>query len=917
MHHLLTASRFAHWLDNVPVPTAANNFHTLCRDLGILQHTLTSAVKTATPAFSPCTYRAGAPRGKAGVEQMTLFVADYDKIPEADFASLLDYLTAAGLEYAIYSTYSHGAPAATLTLTYSFRLLIPLSAPVPAQQWAYVWPALAGRLPCAPDSACRDTSRIYGLAYTPYPASAFTEYSPGKPWDVPTLPDTGNSKGVFALRAAAATGNLPLLQKGVWPAQDELRDWIKTLATYRNQSGMVKKAWLYDVARALRDGKPFANLAQGRHETLLHLTYEMERKWPHVETSAIAELFVPSLETMASVAHQADQGPLDVDQRLQEIQRLLDGAREKRLAALDTTAAPVDAPLALPAPDGRIQRLRKDDATPYTQQELRLICEQQGVPLPPDATDDQVADALRGRWLLHRGKSFYVLTLDAGYVGPSFESDFPSTPRRLLSRAVSAGVQLLTQAGKNKKPADLFNQYGAELEEVNLAYTAKRATASLTSRNVLTEQAAPIRADLRTKAAHFPEVAKWLELLAGNPDTHRRLLDWLACVPLLDEPVAALYLDAPSGAGKNLLVLSLARLFHRGGPVGLGTVLDGKWNGALVNCPIVVADEAMPSSATFENVCEFIGTTTRDMLRKYAPNATLQGATRLLLTANKDTMMSFEHQGRKTYTKEQFEAVAKRVLYVRANTAPAEYLSRTLPPGLTNRWVKSIADDPEQGEAISRHILHLAATRTVQRQPGARFLVEGNFELMLDKFVDTNPLIAKIIEWCARLLRNPHPLLNAIKRPDSQGATTPSLLRGPADFAGTAPPGACWYLLLSPGLLHAAWSTLLGESRRDAPDAAKLRPALEALQPPALAATGQVPAGQYAIPVRHILRQNAANGFDTQGAAQELLVKAGAMLAQPIGAIPLDAVAPPSARLAAVSVATPHTQNKVAPVKVS
>ena len=138
--------------------------------------------------------------------------------------------------------------------------------------------------------------------------------------------------------------------------------------------------------------------------------------------------------------------------------------------------------------------------------------------------------------------------------------------------------------------------------------------------------------------------------------------------------------------------------------------------------------------------------------------------------------------------------------------------------------MKSVQEDPEQGEAVSRHILHLAATRQVTRQPGARFLVEGNFDVMLDKFVDTNPLISKIIEWCARTLRNPHPLLNMLKRPDlGQGSTMPELLRDAQNDE--------WYLALSPGTLHLGWAAVLGESRKDAPDAARLRPALEALQP--------------------------------------------------------------------------------------
>ena len=897
---MLNASFFASWTDRIPQSLSAPDFRQMCAVLGITQHVTTARQKTSTPAFSPCRYTPHAPRGRSGVIEMTMFVADYDAISAADAEAVLSWASAAKVEHCVYSTYSHGAQPAA----YSFRLVIPLAAPVPAQQWAYVWPALATRLPVMPDTSCRDTSRLYGLAHTPYPEHAFAEYVPGAPWDIPA----GDAlTSAATLRTAAAHSSFPLLQSGVWPAQDELREWIKTLATYKTQA--PQKQWLYDVARAIRDGRPFANLAQGRHETLLPLTAAMERKWPHVETSAIAELFLPSLQYMASDPGQhATQGQVDVQQRLEEIQRLLDGARDKRLAQqpTTTTAATQQSTTTTTATATRPKRAGKDDDTPYSLEELRLIAEQQGI-VTPAPTLEQLSAALRRRWILHMGKSFYVLALDKGYIGPSQESDFASTPKRLLQRASSAGVLLTsttaTGTPRPRRLAELYEEYGSELEEITMSYTATHATAQLADRNVLTKQAAPIRAELRATAKEFPEVAAWLAALCGGANTalHNRVLDWLACAPKLDEPLAALYICGPSGVGKNLLALSLSRMFHTGGPVGLGTVLDGKWNSALLNCPIVVADEAMPSNATFENVCEFIGTTSRDLLRKYAANATLQGATRLLLTANKDNLMAFEHMGRKSYTKEQFAAVARRVLFVPADAAASTYLSSGAGAGLAQRWVKSVQEDPEQGEAVSRHILHLAATRQVTRQPGARFLVEGNFDVMLDKFVDTNPLISKIIEWCARTLRNPHPLLNMLKRPDlGQGSTMPELLRDAQNDE--------WYLALSPGTLHLGWAAVLGESRKDAPDAARLRPALEALQPHTPPSTQP---GTYAIPVRHILRQNAQNGFDTQQAAQQLLQRAAAHTAP--GAVPLDAVAPPQqSRIAAVAPLQQQQQQKVA-----
>lgn len=334
-----------------------------------------------------------------------------------------------------------------------------------------------------------------------------------------------------------------------------------------------------------------------------------------------------------------------------------------------------------------------------------------------------------------------------------------------------------------------------------------------------------MRQDLQPQ--YRPDVARWLERLAGPH--HDAVLDWLACVPRLSEPLAALYISGPSGIGKNLLSLSLAKLFHDGGPVDLGTVLGaGRFNDALIRCPIALADEAMPSEATFENVCEFIGTTSRAMKEKYVAQATLLGAARLVLTANTPGMMSFAQHSRRAYTREQFAAVAKRILHVDANPREQALLTylRETPAHYT--WL--------QDDAVTQHILHLAATRTVERQPGARFLVEGNFSQMLDTFVATNPLLSRVVEWLARYLYNPLPL-------ERSGP-----LRGKVQCL------AAGVIQIPPAVLHAAWKLYAdAESRAERPSPEQLALALDTLADPEPAPRG--------VPLRHVLRWAARTEF--------------------------------------------------------
>ena len=73
------------------------------------------------------------------------------------------------------------------------------------------------------------------------------------------------------------------------------------------------------------------------------------------------------------------------------------------------------------------------------------------------------------------------------------------------------------------------------------------------------------------------------------------LLDWIACVTVLDEPCAAIYLAGMPGVGKTLLADALARLYTLVGPTPLADVV-GPFNDKLLYCPIVLADEVLPDA---------------------------------------------------------------------------------------------------------------------------------------------------------------------------------------------------------------------------------------------------------------------------------------------------------------------------------
>jgi hypothetical protein len=101
--------------------------------------------------WSPTKYADGASsRGNAGVEAVSCLVFDCDRVPP-DEERLADVC------WLGHTTHSH------TPLAPRWRVVIPLSAPVPAVRWSDVWRRARAALCPEADPACKDPSRAYWL----------------------------------------------------------------------------------------------------------------------------------------------------------------------------------------------------------------------------------------------------------------------------------------------------------------------------------------------------------------------------------------------------------------------------------------------------------------------------------------------------------------------------------------------------------------------------------------------------------------------------------------------------------------------------------------------------------------------------------------------------------------------------------
>lgn len=121
------------------------------------------------PLWSPAVYTSGA-RANSNVRELTAFVADVDD--GTPTAVLEAHLKKLGLEFVLHSTHS------TTEDCPKYRIVVPLSAPVPASEWSAVWPAFNQQLVLGhSDAACKDPARAYYLpshapGTSPFSASA-------------------------------------------------------------------------------------------------------------------------------------------------------------------------------------------------------------------------------------------------------------------------------------------------------------------------------------------------------------------------------------------------------------------------------------------------------------------------------------------------------------------------------------------------------------------------------------------------------------------------------------------------------------------------------------------------------------------------------------------------------------------------
>lgn len=527
----------------------------------------------------------------------------------------------------------------------------------------------------------------------------------------PPSPSTGDAVG-------AGTPTIPVVE--------QLEITRRALA--RVQSDLTRQ-----LARQLVAGVPFE---MGQRDTDLARAAGLLSMIcpPGTEAETIVELLYPSID--ATVALQDDpRNPAPTrEDALDKLGRAIKDARRKRerdQAAADglarglRRAARQSSRRAQEPSDQADEAQAEDEGRPYTAEELRLFEAEHGAPL---------------RWIVQHAGSYYVL-VNGQYQGPVVDKDLSVNLRRTLS---PAPLDLTVWEGKQVRrmttPEILF-EYSTDAQRVVADLTVSTSHWDEDARTFY-ESCAPLR---RIEPKYDERIHAWLRLLGG--EQAHKLMDWIACVTLLKEQCAALYLTKQTGAGKSMLVAGLARLWGSE-PTKLDNIV-GNWTTDLTRCPLVVADEHLPpswarSSTASAELRLLIGSSARALTRKFLPNATLVGAVRLVLIANDRNMLPTDE----SLGQNDLEAIGGRFLHIITSPAAANYLRSIGGKRGTHDWV--------DGDKIAAHALWLKENRVVHA--GSRFIVEGDTKGVQEDLVIDTRIGSLVCEVIVRTLSDSRPL---------------------------------------------------------------------------------------------------------------------------------------------------------------
>lgn len=572
------------------------------------------------------------------------------------------------------------------------RVVVELDRPYSREEFYGIFDAANKRLGGCVDGNTRKPSQPYYLPTHPPGAQFMLEYQPGEPWRVDEL------------LAEAPAPKEPSTTRPPAPMQVSRLD-VEELAHRLVRRGPKSRKQGTQL-RAVLEGAAFAD-GGDRDNSIYRLACTLVEAFPDLDPAPLSALFAPSLMAMGG-----DLTPADVQAKLERRQ-------------------------------GEEQARRQAAAEKRRTEREERIRHSYGGERDWVATEEEMA-ALRYKYGEMRLRRLYVVSKDrfhfilrptGEYMGPFSSEDLTVAAHRDLAvfSRIETEYETQNREWRRKTPQMLREDYGDVMGEVVYDMTAETTHYEPNSKTLRVATCPPA-----VKPAFHEEIQEWLQLLGGD-----LAVDVAASMLRLDRMTAAPVFIGQKGGGKTLFAVLPARAL--GGPPADISELSSQFNELLARMPVVLADESMGDDyrrrgSTF--VRSHLGKTTRYVEPKYKPKGKLYGALRLVIVANNMHVLETTED----LSQEDMAALSERLIYMHVDHKPVAYLERIGAERIQKHWINAGAG----GE----HFLWLAKNWEI-KNPGTRFLVQGEQSELHDSMVSGMGLAGEVVDWLLNYLSDP------------------------------------------------------------------------------------------------------------------------------------------------------------------
>jgi hypothetical protein len=692
-------SVFDHAKDGIPKPRTMT-WDEFVQGLGP-DHRTDIEDKRRVPAFSPAEFRPGPSRKEEHVTRIWFGVLDLDMITTVQLAAVCQRLE--HLDAVLYTTWGH--PNVASRGLWKVRICVRFSRPVEARDWPLVWPAMSAFFCGLNDPNMNSANEIYfGPSVPPGTDLRLCHFIVfrGGALDVDQLPQVAFGENPKAPRGGTEKITRERLERLA------LR-WKRSRDPYRSEMGET----LHKVTK----GEAFAEPGN-RDNVLFQLCSDLAKAIPDGIPESLAEHFAHSLQLCGD----------NLAGDMAKVKDKFERAQEK--AAAEVFAAEMaqvnERKLRIRQAWAHIDPTRE---TAYTEDELSAMAE----------SCKCTREELKKRWIIQRGTLFYVLGPEGVYSQPYGRDDVWNAVLRDLAPADSAGVELWTESA-NGEPArksmpSLMGEYGSVATSYVLDLRAQIASYDSVQK-LFIEAPCPLRP---LPPTWDRDVAMWLQILTGPH--HDNVLNWLAQVTNLDLTCAALMLIGKKDTGKSLLAMGLSRLWTTEGPTSLESVLK-EFNDRLARCPLTFADETLPKDfrgyGRTSEIRECLSARTRPFNKKYAPEASILGAIRLVVAANNENILSINEH----LSAFDIEAIGDRFYRVPVDPRAAEWLQMCDTASFINQ------------DRIAKHVLWLRDNYPARRD--GRFLIKSTEKEFVRGLTTQSGIRSSVCQWFVGYLKSPN-----------------------------------------------------------------------------------------------------------------------------------------------------------------